>query len=167
VEAFVHSAGMVDVTPARLADYSANLAAMNVNFLSAAEIVKVLLGAAHNGKALRNILLISSIYSKLGAKGQSIYCATKGAIDSYVRALAAELSPKVRANSLLPGAVMTPMAEASSAEYLERCRKAHPLGMGDISDIANYARFILSDEARWLTGQNIVLDGGFSACKGL
>ncbi len=167
VSALVHAAGIVRVGPTRLDSYGASLEAMNVNFLAAAELVKVLLKAAPNGKELRNILLISSIYSRLGAKGQGIYCATKGAVDAYVRALAAELSPHVRVNSLLPGAVLTPMAEASPEAYLARCREAHPLGMGEIEDVVNYARFILSDGARWLTGQNIVIDGGFSACKGL
>jgi len=165
VDSFVHSAGMVDVRPARMAEYEKTLEVMNVNFFSAAEIIRVLLGNAYNKKSLRNVLLISSIFSKLGAKGQGAYCASKGAIDSYVRSLAVELAPTVRVNSLLPGAVKTPMAEKSSPEYLERCDAAHPLGMGEIVDVALYARFILSNDARWVTGQNIVLDGGFSSTK--
>jgi NAD(P)-dependent dehydrogenase (short-subunit alcohol dehydrogenase family) len=167
VEAFVHSAGIVDVVASRLAQYSSNLECMNVNFLSAVEIVKTLLAGKSNGKELANVLLISSVYSKLGAKGQALYCASKGAADAYVRSLAAELSPRVRANTLLPGAVMTPIAESSSDDYLKRLAEAHPLGMGRPEDVANYVRFILSDEARWLTGQNIVIDGGFSACSRL
>ncbi|WP_306598483.1 SDR family NAD(P)-dependent oxidoreductase [Geothrix sp. 21YS21S-2] len=167
VSALVHCAGEVSVRPTRLDAYEDSLRAMNVNFLSAAEIIRVLLQAAPNGKALRDILLISSIYSRLGAKGQGIYCATKGAADAYVRALAAELSPRVRVNSLLPGAVLTPMTEALPAAYLDRCREAHPLGLGEVADVASYVKFLLSDGARWVTGQNIVVDGGFSACKGL
>ncbi|BDU74822.1 SDR family NAD(P)-dependent oxidoreductase [Mesoterricola silvestris] len=167
VSALVHCAGTVSVRPTRLDVYGDSLRAMNVNFFSAAEIIQVLLQAAHNGRTLQDILLISSIYSRLGAKGQGIYCATKGAADAYVRALAAELSPRVRVNSLLPGAVLTPMTEALPEAYLDRCRDAHPLGLGSVADVANYVEFLLSPKARWVTGQNIVADGGFSACKGL
>jgi NAD(P)-dependent dehydrogenase (short-subunit alcohol dehydrogenase family) len=164
VDCFVHSAGIVEVNPTRLSSLDAAQRMMNVNFLSALEILKALLKKAVNGDALNCVLFISSIHSKQGAKGQSVYCATKGAIDSFAKALSIELAPKVRVNSLLPGGVRTPMVEAvSSKEYIEKTSQSYPLGLGTVEDIAAYAEFIISDRARWLTGQNIVMDGGFSA----
>ena len=79
-----------------------------------------------------------------------------------MRALAVELAPAVRVNSILPGAIDTPLAAAafSDAEIMEKFQRDYPLGVGQPSDIAEAIRFLLSQEARWWTGQEIVVDGG-------
>jgi NAD(P)-dependent dehydrogenase (short-subunit alcohol dehydrogenase family) len=79
-----------------------------------------------------------------------------------VRALAVELAPDVRVNSVLPGAVRTPMAEAALADPViaERLRQDYPLGIGQPGDIASAVEFLLSKNANWITGQQFVVDGG-------
>ena len=88
----------------------------------------------------------------------------KGAIDAFMRSLAVELAPDTMVNSILPGIVATQMA----AEWMERpdyrrlIEDRVPLGAGTVEDVVHAVAFMLSDEARWITGQQCVLDGGRS-----
>lgn len=112
-----------------------------------------------------SILYISSISSIIGIKGMSIYSSSKGAINSVVKTLAVELSNRgIRINSVLPGHVETNMTlqnkDANSQEYLNELESMYPLGLGRPDDIANIVAFLISDSSRWITGQNIVIDGG-------
>lgn len=162
VEAFVHCAGMVTVLPMKSVDHRVAQEIMNVNFFSAVEIVNLLLKKKINSGRLANVLFISSIWARTGAKAHAAYCASKAALDGLMRALAIELAPAVRVNSILPGAIQTTMAEQGFAdpEILEKLRRDYPLGLGRPEDIADTIEFVLSERARWLTGQELVIDGG-------
>ncbi len=162
VEAFVHCAGMVTILPARSIDHRIAHEIMTVNFLSAVEIVNTLLKKKVNSGRLSNIIFVSSIWARFGARGHSAYCASKSALDGFMRALAVELAPAARVNSILPGAIQTSMAEGGFADpaIAEKLRQDYPLGTGRADDIASAVEFILSPGARWITGQEIVLDGG-------
>jgi NAD(P)-dependent dehydrogenase (short-subunit alcohol dehydrogenase family) len=162
VESFVHCAGMVTALPMRSVDYSVAQEIMNVNFFSAAEIVHVLLKRKVNGQRLTDILFISSIWSRFGARAHSAYCASKAALDGLMRALALELAPGIRVNSILPGAIRTSMAAEAFADpiIVDKLNRDYPLGLGKPDDIADAIEFVLSQKARWLTGQEIVIDGG-------
>jgi NAD(P)-dependent dehydrogenase (short-subunit alcohol dehydrogenase family) len=162
VDTFVHSAGMLTLLPLRSMTPAQMSGLMNVNFLSAAQIVGALIKKTNNDKQLRNVVFVSSTASKFGAKAFSIYSASKGALDSMMRSLAVELAPQVRVNSVLPGGIGTQMTDRmlSDAELKERMEKDYPLGLGRAEDVANLVRFLVSDEARWITGQQFVIDGG-------
>ena len=161
-ESFVHCAGMVTALPMRSVDYSVAQEIMNVKFFSAAEIVHVLLKRKVNGQRLTDILFISSIWSRFGARAHSAYCASKAALDGLMRALALELAPGIRVNSILPGAIRTSMAAEAFADpiIVDKLNRDYPLGLGKPDDIADAIEFVLSQKARWLTGQEIVIDGG-------
>jgi NAD(P)-dependent dehydrogenase (short-subunit alcohol dehydrogenase family) len=162
VTAFVHCAGMVTVLPMRSIDHRVAQEIMNVNFFSAVEIVNLLLRKKINNHRLTDILFISSISSQFGARGFSSYCASKAALDGLMRALAVELAPAIRANSILPGAIRTSMTAESFADpsTIENLDRDCPMGIGRPEDIADAIEFVLSGKARWLTGQQIVVDGG-------
>ena len=162
VQCFVHCAGAMKILPMRQMDLRSARDIMNVNFFSAVEIIRLLLKKDINHRQLRNIVLISSTASNFGARGFHLYCASKGALDSLMRALAVELAPEVRANSVLPGAVRTGMTESmfSDPETAARLGADYPLGIGNPADIAAAVEFLLSDNARWITGQQLVVDGG-------
>ncbi len=162
IDSFVHCAGTSKVMAIRQADTESVDTIFNVNILSAIEFIKLLLKKENKG-ALRNILLISSLASVRGEKGNSIYAASKGALNSLAVTLAKELAPKVRVNSISPGTVETPMTQDFIAtEAGENHLKDYPLGVGHCEDITNLACFLLSDSSRWITGQNIIIDGGRS-----
>lgn len=162
IEALVHCAGMSKVMPMRQADTTSIDTIFNVNILSVMEIIRTLLKKENKG-ALKNILLVSSLASIRGEKGNAVYAASKGALNALAITLAKELAPKVRVNSISPGTVETPMTQAfleteAGAAHLQ----TYPLGVGHCEDITNLACFLLSDDAKWITGQNIVIDGGRS-----
>jgi NAD(P)-dependent dehydrogenase (short-subunit alcohol dehydrogenase family) len=165
VTAFVHCAGAVTVLPMRSTDHKVAQALMNVNFFSAVEIVNVLLKKAINDRHLASIIFISSIFSRFGAKGHAAYCASKAALDGLMRALAVELAPAIRVNSILPGAMQTNMSQDgfSDPEIVEKLKRDYPMGIGEPTDIADAVEFVLSSKSRWLTGQQIAVDGGRTA----
>jgi len=138
------------------------LESLNVNYVAAQQIISTLIKKRANPVPLRSVVVISSIWSQFGARGHSLYCASKAALDGMVRALALELAPEVRINSVLPGAVQTPMAEAALADpaIAGQLRRTYPLGIGQPGDIAGAVEFLLSTDARWITGQSFVVDGG-------
>lgn len=112
-----------------------------------------------------SIVYISSITSILGMKGMAVYSSSKGAINSIVKTLAVELSNRgINVNSVLPGYVETNMTlqnkDVNSKEYLNELESMYPLGLGEPNDVANLVTFLLSDTSKWITGQNIVIDGG-------
>ncbi|HEX4276462.1 MAG TPA: SDR family oxidoreductase [Bryobacteraceae bacterium] len=162
VNSFVHCAGLAVVLPMRSTDYRVALETMTVNFLSAVEIVNVLLKKKVNRRDLTGIVFVSSIFSRSGARGHAAYCASKSALDGLMRALAVELAPTVRVNSVLPGAVRTPLSEGafSNPAIAKGMEEDYPLGLGTPGDIADLIGFLLSDGARWITGQEIAVDGG-------
>lgn len=162
VDNFVHCAGVATVLPARGAPLAVTQQAFNVNCFAAQQIIASLLKRRVNASALRSVVFISSIYSRVGVRGHSIYCATKAALDGLMRALAIELAPQTRVNSILPGAMDTAMATNAlcDTQVAANILATYPLGIGKPEDVANAIMFLLSDEARWITGQEIVIDGG-------
>ena len=165
IGSFVHCAALLNILPLRSIATTQALAVMNINTLSAMEITRLLIRKNVNDRALTRVVFISSIASQFGAKGFTAYCASKAALDGLMKALAVELAPQVRVNSILPGGVRTPMTEAMYADTLtaERLTRDYPLGVGLPGDISNAVRFLLSEDARWITGHQLVVDGGRSA----
>ena len=104
----------------------------------------------------------------VGRPGVAAYAASKGAIVSVVKTLALEMATKgMTINCISPGTILTPlmqnMMESLTEEQQAERKAGFPLGLGQPSDIANAAMFLLSDGARWITGQNIVVDGGYTS----
>lgn len=164
VDHFVHSAGIIAIQFARATDVECAKQVFNVNLFSAMEIIQALVQKKANHGMLRSITLISSIATRVGASGYAIYGASKGAVNALSLSLAVELSPMVRVNSVLPGIIGTEMNRENFArpEFVESVRKTHPLGLGCPEDVADAAEFLSSNRARWITGQEIVVDGGRS-----
>ena len=165
VAAFVHCAALQKLLPLRAIPVALAQEVMNTNVLAAMEITRLLLRRNVNGGNLKGVVFISSIASRFGAKGFAAYSASKAALDGLMRALAVELGPDVRVNSVLPGGVRTPATEAMYADpgTAERLLRDYPLGEGRPSDIGDAVAFLLSDAARWITGHQLVVDGGRSA----
>jgi NAD(P)-dependent dehydrogenase (short-subunit alcohol dehydrogenase family) len=115
-----------------------------------------------------SILNVSSVASFRPYPGLVGYCVSKAAIDMLTQTVALELAPKgVRVNAINPGVVVTELHrnagldEAAYATFLARSRETHPLGRpGTAEEIAALATFIVSDEALWITGDRVSIDGG-------
>ena len=114
-----------------------------------------------------SIVLISSVMSILGQPGKVGYCSSKSATLGLVKSSALELAKKkIRINAISPGVVLTPMTKALfnqlSSENIGSIENMHPLGLGDVSQIYPLVMFLLSDKSTWITGQNYIIDGGYS-----
>ena len=162
-----HAAGNELVKPIRLINSADFDLLMSVSSRAALNIGRAVAskGVMTNGGSL---VFMSSVAAITGTAGLSLYSATKGAIEATTRCLAVELAPKnIRVNAITAGAIETPMhhrltmgmPESVVQDYKDR----HPLGFGQPSDISNFAAFLMTDAARWMTGSCVVLDGGYSA----
>ena len=161
VDQYVHFAGLTKLLPLKTFSIPNIDLIFNVNFFSILEIMKALLKKT-NAKALSNVVLISAMVSERGNVGNSIYAASKGAINSLVYTLARELAPDIRINALLPGAIETPMSQNLDADYVAEMTKDTPLGWGQPQSFIDYVEFLLSEKAQWITGQTLFVDGGRS-----
>ena len=162
LNAVVNSAGIArraKVDEADMADYDAVMA---VNVRGAFLVCKYALPhlREHGG----SILHLSSGVATTGLRNRAAYTASKGAILSLTRNMALDYAAdKVRVNCLCPGFVDTPLLATITPERRARLTALHPLGrMGQPEDIAHMALFLISDQASWITGQAIAVDGGFS-----
>ena len=161
VDQYVHFAGLTKLLPLKTFSIPNIDLIFNVNFFSILEIMKALLKKS-NAKALTDVVLISAMVSERGNVGNSIYAASKGAINSLVYTLARELAPDIRINALLPGAIETPMSSNLAPDYVAEMTKDTPLGWGQPQDVINYVEFLLSEKSNWITGQTLFVDGGRS-----
>lgn len=114
------------------------------------------------GGAMCFLTSASAVYPE---KGHLLYGAAKSALACAAKSMSQELAPRgIRVHCLAPGIVETPMEAAAEAMmgpgYREEQLAAYPLGFGQPEDVANMAAFLLSEQARWITGQNFVLAGG-------
>ena len=115
-----------------------------------------------------SIVFMSSVSSLRGRRGMVAYSAAKAATSGLVRALAVELADRaIRVNAIAAGAIETEMhqdfAATVSEEMIANYRNLHPLGFGRADDVANAVMFLLSDAARWITGVDLSVDGGYAA----
>ena len=110
------------------------------------------------------IINMSSVSSKMALAGQSVYSATKGAINSMTQTMAKELAPYgIRVNAVAPGFIETEMIDALPDDKREEYLKNVPLGrFGKVEEVAAMVSMLASDATSYLTGQVIVLDGGLS-----
>lgn len=164
IKKFIHSAGVSHISSLKSMKLNTIDKILKINFYSAAEITRTLIQRKINRKNLNNIVFISSLAGLMGEKGNSIYSLTKGALDGLMRSLAAELSPNIRVNSVLPGLVKTNMSDSflKTQSDIDSISGNYPLGIGNIEDIVNMVDFLISDKSEWITGQSYIVDGGRS-----
>jgi len=169
VSGFVHAAGTERTLPLKMHKPSLIQELFQINTFSAFEFARILSQKKYADPWLSSFILISSIMGVVGNSGLTGYSATKGAIISAVKSMAVELSKKnIRINAISPGHIKgTAMSENNdsflSDEAMQKITDAHPLGLGDTADIANAVVFLLSNASKWITGTNIIIDGGYSA----
>jgi NAD(P)-dependent dehydrogenase (short-subunit alcohol dehydrogenase family) len=113
------------------------------------------------------VVHMSSVTGITGVRSRAAYSAAKGALVSLTRNMALDYAPRrIRVNCVCPGFVRTPLTAAltSDKERCERLTSLHPLGrLGEPDDVAAAVAFLASDEASWITGHALAVDGGFSA----
>ena len=115
-----------------------------------------------------SLVFLASVMGVVGEGGRIAYSAAKGALIGLVRSLAVELAREnIRVNCISPAFVQTPMMEEMkdtlTSEQMASIEAKHLLGFGTPLDVAYAAAYLIADTGRWITGSNLVLDGGYTA----
>ena len=165
LDGLVHCAGLGTMKPLNMTTPKFMTEMMNVNVLSFIELVRVI-SKKKNCNQGASIVAVSSAASIRGDKAKTAYCTTKGALDSAVLALAAELGviKKIRVNTVNPAWIKTDMyqdyIEATGEEKERELEERQFLGLSEPVEIANVIAFLLSNASAQITGQSIIVDGG-------
>lgn len=138
---------------------------VQVNLVSTIYITKLFVRERLAVRKPGVVIMIGSIVSMRGYRGLAVYSATKGALGSLTRSLAREMGAKgFRFNAVLPGFIETDMSSKLSVSQRDQIVRRTPLGrLGTVEDVAPVVQFLLSDAARFITGQEIIVDGGLTA----
>lgn len=170
IHGLVYSVGSINLKPFQRLQREDYLKDFTLNVLGAVSLIQASLKAL---KAAENasVVLFSTVAARTGMSYHTSIAASKGAIESLAVSLAAEfVTSKIRVNVIAPSLTNTPLAQhlLNTEEKQEASAKRHPLGKyGQPDDMANAAKFLLSEESSWITGQIIHIDGGMSSLKPL
>lgn len=168
INGVVNCAGISSVTPLKLVTDELLDQFFHTNVYSAINLSKEVTRIGNYDKESGcSIIFIASIMGVCGEKCKTLYSATKGALISASRSMACELAKKnVRVNVVSPGAIETPInsksAHMADPELRRQLEDKHLLGLGECSDISNICIYLLSNAAKWVTGQNFIIDGGYT-----
>lgn len=166
IDGFVYSAGIEKTAPLKLLSCEDYDSVLKTNAFSAFEFVHQISNKKNSNDAA-HFVLIASITAVIGRVGVSAYSASKGAVVSAIRPMAMELCKRNHCiNCISPGTILTPMMqnflEGLTPEQYEKRIDGFLLGLGQCSDISNACIYLLSDASRWVTGQNLIVDGGYT-----
>jgi len=167
IDGLVYCPGSINLKPFKRLKPQTFQEDLEVNFLSLVKVVQGLLpklSASHQA----SLVFFSTVAVKVGMPFHTSVSASKGAIEGFAKALAAEYAPKMRVNVIAPSLTDTPLAGRllSSEDKKQRMGEMHPLKrIGTSLDIANTACFLLSEQSSWMTGQVLGVDGGKSTLQ--
>ncbi len=166
LDGFVHCAGMEETIPLTLYTPEKVNKIFEINVFSTIELLRIFSKKKYSNDTA-SVVLFSSVMGILGQPGKVGYCATKSAVIGITKSSALELAKrKIRVNAVLPGVVNTPMTQKLFSQLdqsnIDSIIAMHPLGIGEVDNVVPVVEFLLSDGSKWMTGQNLVIDGGYS-----
>ncbi|WP_228446374.1 SDR family NAD(P)-dependent oxidoreductase [Chryseobacterium sp. 18068] len=165
-DAMIHCAGMEETVPLTLYNPEKIESIYKLNVFSGIELLRHFTKKKYSNDGA-SVVFMSSVMGVLGQPGKIGYCSTKSAVVGLVKSAALEFAKrKIRVNAVLPGVVDTPMTQnlfsQLSGDNVKEIVEMHPLGIGRTEDVVPTIKFLISDGSRWITGQNIIIDGGYS-----
>lgn len=160
-----YCAGITGIYPLKMLDFEKIKQVFDINYFAPILMTKGLVDRRNNiGKGC-SCVYVSSIDAKVCTRGQSVYSGTKSALCASVKAIAKEVSGQgIRLNCVLPSMIKTPMTLDDFSQLTgvteEMQKSVYPFGWGEPSDVANMIVFLLSDAAKFISGQNYIIDSG-------
>ena len=166
LDGVVHCAGFTHTLPFQFVNETDLMAIMQVNFVSATLLSQGLVKAKKIGKG-SSVVFVSSISGvNVSVLGNAMYSASKGAINGMAKSMALDLASKgIRVNCVTPGMINTNLLhrEVVTEEQLAEDMKKYPLKRyGEPIEVAHAVIYLLSDAAKWVTGSNLLIDGGYT-----
>jgi NAD(P)-dependent dehydrogenase (short-subunit alcohol dehydrogenase family) len=159
----IYAVGTINLRSLQRLEDSDFLEDFRVNALGAALAIKAALPALKKNQETASVVLFSSVAAVQGFTFHASIGMAKGAVSGLTLSLATELAPKVRVNAIAPSLTRTPLAQGilANEQMAASIAGMHALQrLGNPEDIANLAAFLLSQDAAWMTGQIIGVDGG-------
>tara|TARA_Y100000741_G_scaffold136959_1_gene103294 strand:+ start:1245 stop:1958 length:714 start_codon:yes stop_codon:yes gene_type:complete len=164
ISGIAYCIGSIDLKPLRVSKKEDFKKCLDVNFFPVIEIIKSLQDNLKKNNG--SIVLFSTVAVKKGFTNHAIISSAKGAIEGLTVSLAAEFAPNIRVNCIAPSLTNSKMSQSilKNKMMADGIAKSHPMKrIGQAADIASMAKFLLSDESPWITGQIIGVDGGKSS----
>ena len=163
IKGIAYCVGSIDLKPLRMVTEQDLNKCMKLNLYSAVETIK---GYQENLKKNKgSVVLFSTVAAQRGFTNHTIIASAKAAVEGLTVTLAAEFAPDIRVNCIAPSLTKSKIAEPilKNTTIAEGITKAHPLKrLGEGKDSASLAKFLITDESSWITGQVIAVDGGRS-----
>lgn len=172
LKALVHNAAVQPISGAGETSLTEWLDAVRVNVIAVDALVSVTRQslAANEG----SVVVVGSVHARATTRGITAYATTKAALEGWVRSAALDLGPEIRVNVIAPGAIDTAKMQEGFARWGESaeerrsilCERTPLRRIGSPSDISGAASFLIGDDARFITGSVLVVDGGATARLG-
>ena len=161
LQGLVCSAGILSVKPLQLLSFKETQELFNINYFVPLFMMKGFADRRINNGKGASAVIISSLARIARDRGMSEYAGSKAAISASMKCIAKEvISSGVRINCISPATIKTAMVLDEQHRVVSQ-QKYYPLGYGDTSDVSNIAAYLLSDKAKWISGQDYIVDTGF------
>ena len=163
IKGLAYCVGSIDLNPLRMVQEQDFQKCMKLNLYSAVEAIKGYQESLKKNKG--SIVMFSTVAAQRGFTNHAIIASTKAAVEGLTVSLAAEFAPNIRVNCIAPSLTKSKIAEPmlKNVAIAEGIAKAHPLKrLGEGKDSAALAKFLLTEDSSWVTGQIIAVDGGRS-----
>jgi NAD(P)-dependent dehydrogenase (short-subunit alcohol dehydrogenase family) len=163
IKGIAYCVGSIDLKPLRMVTEADMNKCMKLNLYSAIEVIKGFQEILKKNKG--SVVLFSTVAAQRGFTNHTIIASAKAAVEGLTVTLAAELAPNIRVNCVAPSLSKSKIAEPmlKNAVIAEGIAKAHPLKrLGEGKDSAALAKFLITEDSSWVTGQIIAVDGGRS-----
>jgi 3-oxoacyl-[acyl-carrier protein] reductase len=164
IDGLVYLPGSINLRPFKGLKIESFENDLQINFIGLVKVIQAVLPNLIASKQ-SSIVLFSSVAASMGMPFHTSVAASKGAIEGFAKALAAEYAPKIRVNVIAPSLTDTPLADKflNNDVKKEKSSERHPLKrFGQPEDIAHMASFLLSENSSWMSGQILHVDGGMS-----
>ena len=163
IKGVAYCVGSIDLKPLRMVTEADMNKCMKLNLYSAIEVIKGFQESLKKNKG--SVVLFSTVAAQRGFTNHTIIASSKAAVEGLTVTLAAEFAPNIRVNCIAPSLSKSKIAEPmlKNSTIAEGIAKAHPLKrLGEGKDSAALAKFLITEESSWITGQIIAVDGGRS-----
>lgn len=163
IDGLVHAAGVSYNTPLRVFSAEKAHEIMDISFWSAVNLIQ-LVNKPKNHNRFCSYILFSSVAAYSGGKALFAYAAAKSAVQSLARSFCKEIAKDgSRINTISPGVIETEMTKRVDDKFglSNAVKEGSLLGPGNVEDVSDMVKYLLSDNAKWITGQDYVVDGGY------
>ena len=163
IKGIAYCVGSIDLKPIRMVTEQDFNKCMKLNLYSAVETIKGYQESLKKNKG--SVVLFSTVAAQRGFTNHTIIASTKAAVEGLTVSLAAEFAPNIRVNCVAPSLTNSKIAEPmlKNKALADGIAKAHPLKrLGEGKDSASLAKFLITEDSSWITGQIIAVDGGRS-----